>query len=644
MIPFNPGDVVGANLSALWRKYVKEAEAVSRKTSGISTTMQISPSQVICGRKVSLKLTFETESPLQSGGFIVFDLPQGWGGWKSEQDTSLLQKSGGTRAYLKGTKESLVTRVISRGSRLSIIEVLLPESGNDLASGVVVQLPPLLPCDRPGRYGFHAFWGGLEWGFEQIASEELTVVAGSFNGFDLLYPSSVDPGQEIIVRLRARAGAESSYFSCCESGTDVEFLWSGIDDAQFVAVSLPVEEDLSEADAGLREGTESPEETGDSVPIRGLYLKEKVGTVQIRFESGNGSRQHQRGHPVVSSQLLDGMKVFFGDLHVHTEKSDGIGSAAEAYCWALEGAGLDFLALNDHVEDRLTYQTPWNESAWSELLNEAWSHSHPGRFVAIPGVEICGAVNLYFNDYDFPFFPLHTLDGDVDGTGRFLQKVSEDSRVLFGYHKLSQLGEHYLDYPVPRLLEIIQHKREPELGVERFLPGCDSPPSFLGATDSHCGLAASPPMGFTRDEAQYGLTGVVAEALTMEALFTSLAAGRTFATSGQKSIALLKVNGVPMGGTVQIAHRQTELEVAIQVWACSRIEKLELMCNGRLVKEKEVSGNRFGGGLKIPWTPLRESFGNNHIPFCRCHIYLRVTEETGMRIWSSPVLVLGEQI
>jgi len=141
------------------------------------------------------------------------------------------------------------------------------------------------------------------------------------------------------------------------------------------------------------------------------------------------------------------------------------------------------------------------------------------------------------------------------------------------------LQDYYRKFPPPDLLEVIQHKRDPERGIERFLPLCNRSPSFLGGTDSHNGLAASPPMGFSREEAQYGLTGLFAKKLTRKHIFTALKQARTFATSGQRSILYFKINQVTMGDTLYLSKKRENITGQLLVRAVSEVECTEIVCN-----------------------------------------------------------------
>ncbi len=618
---FEPKGLKASKLSPAWRKYVKQGNA----NPPTNTVMSINPSSFICGTRASFTVSFDIDLKVPKGGFILFDLPQGWGGGKNEKDQELLEKAGGVRAFLEKSKEPLDAEIISRGSRLSIIQIHFSQIEAESGSTVVVEMPPLLPCDRPGTYNFHAFVSNSHLEPAPVLCPELQVYPDRFEGFDLLYPSSTDTAcpersrrdRKFSLRIRARSGPESSYFTFPDYTGEIEVLGEGI--------------------RGRSTRIIFSKETQGFSRVDGLRLKNKEGRMKV---SSNG-RQCE-GHPMISSELIDGLQVFFGDLHLHTSLSDGMGSPEEAYRWAAESAGLDFIALNDHVEDRLTYASTWNKETWTKLLNVAEEFNKPGDFVTIPGVEISGAVNLYFKDGSFPFYPFHELDKNEEAIGKFLTEIASEDRVLFAYHKLADLDEYYLKFPPPALLEIIQHKRTPEQGLERFLPLCHQPPAFLGGTDSHSGMAGSPPMGFSRNESQYGLTGVFAEKLTRKHIFTALRQGRTYATSGQRSILLVTINEIPMGGTVSLSSHREPLTVALFVRACHEVKLLEVLCNGTIVYTSYPGAKNIDLSVEMPeistcepWTCPKRSRRDGKQYF----VYVRIQETTGDMAWTTPVLI-----
>ncbi|MCK4831031.1 CehA/McbA family metallohydrolase, partial [bacterium] len=505
------------------------------------------------------------------------------------------------------SREGLEVELISRGSRLSLIQIhFLKEIVKD--TDLRIEIPALLPCDRPGSYDLHTFISNSKLDPEPITGPEITVQPGGFDSFDLIYPSTTGNGESFWLLVRARSGYESSYFTSVDYAGEAELSAKGI----------------------------------EGVPERLTFSREGNGfnrCESLKLTSGEGrinvcsKGRELEGHPVIPSELIDGYNLFFGDMHLHTSLSDGMGSPEEVYSWS-KNTGLDFVALNDHVEDRLTYNSTWNREKWENILGAAEEYNHPGRFITIPGIEVSGDVNIYFEDESFPYYPFHRLDRNEEALGEFLKKISTDDRVIFGYHKLSELKDYYLKFPQPDLLEVIQHKRDPERGVERFLPLCERSPSFLGSTDSHNGLAASPPMGFSREEAQYGLTGLFAKKLTRKHIFNALRQARTFVTSGQRRILYFKINQVGMGDTLSLSKKRENITGQLLVRAVSEVECVEIICNETVLFTSHPNEKSVDLSINLEKIHEYEVYNGN-----KYFVYARIREASGKMAWTSPVLV-----
>jgi hypothetical protein len=99
----------------------------------------------------------------------------------------------------------------------------------------------------------------------------------------------------------------------------------------------------------------------------------------------------------------DGPRLFWGDPHVHTALSDGLGSMEEAYDYARNTTGLDFCALADHMSAARD-----GAERFRQLQAAATQHYEPGRFVTFSGYEgtrgdlVQGDVNVYFLHDDAP--------------------------------------------------------------------------------------------------------------------------------------------------------------------------------------------------------------------------------------------------
>jgi len=73
---------------------------------------------------------------------------------------------------------------------------------------------------------------------------------------------------------------------------------------------------------------------------------------------------------------IGGYHVYYGNLHNHTSYSDGAGTPYQAYSYAKDISGLDFLGLADHA-DYLT------AAEWADTKAQANSSSADGIFCGL---------------------------------------------------------------------------------------------------------------------------------------------------------------------------------------------------------------------------------------------------------------------
>jgi hypothetical protein len=94
------------------------------------------------------------------------------------------------------------------------------------------------------------------------------------------------------------------------------------------------------------------------------------------------------------SKDLD-MNMYFGNLHSHSEVSDGQGSPEKGFKWARDEAGYDFYAMTDHAEQIM----PWE---WRNMGKQADKFNETGRVVALRGFEwshaLAGHINVFNTD------------------------------------------------------------------------------------------------------------------------------------------------------------------------------------------------------------------------------------------------------
>ena len=124
--------------------------------------------------------------------------------------------------------------------------------------------------------------------------------------------------------------------------------------------------------------------------------------------SQGGGAEYAFARPGAAGSAAAPMRLFRGEIHSHTEDSDGIGTVEEAYRWARDVSRLDFFAVTDHSDLGPGVQNNNPANFFHRQIPIAESFYEPGRFAALFGYEVSwfaadfwGHVNIINNRTDF---------------------------------------------------------------------------------------------------------------------------------------------------------------------------------------------------------------------------------------------------
>jgi hypothetical protein len=362
---------------------------------------------------------------------------------------------------------------------------------------------------------------------------------------------SIEPGPAHVLRLitprAARAGVEVPVLvrlddawgnPCPSPGARVSFaLWRGRE-------SVRSEQIVWERGARAARYVLPPERAGD------YRLEARV----------DGGEEAWVASAPLSIGELPVERAFFADLHVHAHDTVGTNSTAANLHFARDLAGLDVLGytVNDfQITDR----------DWSSALDDLRRFHSDGRFVCFPGTEWCGN-SAVGGDHNVVFLS-DELRFPRDDSGRSLRSFEWHEHMRGGTPEpgrwpLSELYAAYEDAPERFLL--IPHVggrrasldwHHPEL--ERLCEIASSWGHFdwlyaealargyrLGASasgDEHRGRPGGGAPGASIFGVHGGLTGVLCSALQRDEVGKALRQRRTWATTGERNVALLACDG-----------------------------------------------------------------------------------------------------
>lgn len=272
-------------------------------------------------------------------------------------------------------------------------------------------------------------------------------------------------------------------------------------------------------------------------------------------------------------------RAWFADLHVHSDDTVGINSTEYNLTYARDVAGLDVLGYT--ANDFNITEADWNRSVGLiRALHE------DGAFVAFPGTEWCGN-SCAGGDHNVVFLHDRTPEFPFDRKGRSARSFEWNAQMQGGTIEpgiwpINDLWELYSSDPDGHLLIPHVGGRRANLdwhdpALERLIEVSSTWGHFpwfyqeaiargykLGASaagDEHRGRCGGGAPGSQVFGVRGGLTGIVAPALTRVDIARALRSRHTWATTGERIVALLSADGAIQGdeltaaGPVKLRYR-----------------------------------------------------------------------------------------
>ncbi|GEM_PF-735559 len=288
-----------------------------------------------------------------------------------------------------------------------------------------------------------------------------------------------------------------------------------------------------------------------------------------------------------------GNLLLWGDLHTHSIISDGTMEPAYLYEKAAGELGRDFAAVPDHDIWSLGEERSRTKEEFELMVAEANRYYVPGHFVTFPAYEWThhhrGHRTIIFGPGELPVLLSHK-DRRFDTPEKILTALKGKRVIAVPHHPAwkTHLGEMFFDWGSPefenqRLVEVYSTH-----GCSEYY-GCPKPIShatliegirgkiyraFLreeyagptsgsyvrdalargnklglcaGSDDHQVGADPRKGIGVTYNG---GLTGVYCASLTRESVWDAIYQRRIIATTGERIIIELVVNGYPQGSEI----------------------------------------------------------------------------------------------
>lgn len=301
---------------------------------------------------------------------------------------------------------------------------------------------------------------------------------------------------------------------------------------------------------------------------------------------------------------------YFGQLHAHTDLSDGIGTPEEAYNQARLEGGADFFAITDHSNNFDNDRNNEDISRVADSTSEKWKKLHEaadkanvdGSFIAIAGYEMTWSEQTawgHINTYNTPWFA--SKNNSRMDLPAYYAKLSqpENNQAINQFNHPGIFGDFgdfgFYSEEVDQVMQLIEvgngessslkstaYHRFHEMYTRALDKGWHLAPT--NNQDNHKGNF------ITANDIR---TVVLAEALTREAIFEAIRNRRVYATEDRNLEITYEINGMPMGS---ILKNPSVLNIHIYVSdpdVTDHIQSISLISDGgKVVAKTEVNGNQ----------------------------------------------------
>ena len=348
---------------------------------------------------------------------------------------------------------------------------------------------------------------------------------------------------------------------------------------------------------------------------------------------------------------LDGYQLYFGQLHAHTNISDGAGSVTEAFQHASQVENLDFLAVTDHSnsfdnesDDRVDLGTDLTgvSSEWAQG-HEAAAAVTDEDFVGLYGFEMTWSDGFgHINTFNTPGFESRSnsefgnKSGSTQGYQNYYDKLVEVESSLSQFnHPGTTFGDFqdfaFYDPQVDQRITLIEvGNGEGAIGSSGYFPSYEY---YTRALDK--GWHVAPTNNQDNHKGNWGDSNtarsvVLADALTEDAIYDAIANYRVYATEDNDLSILYSLNGNAMGSILG-GQDAVDIQAQISDPTDSGDMKVEVIVNGGLViGTQTVSG---GSGT------VSFHFDSNDYSY----YYLRITQADQNIAVTAPVWT-GESV
>ena len=344
----------------------------------------------------------------------------------------------------------------------------------------------------------------------------------------------------------------------------------------------------------------------DSGTVFVPWQSQKSGVLQLQVSFWDDTRPSAEPLRTQSNPMWvaeSAAPIYWGDLQVHSNRSDGTGLPVDLYRYGRDVARLDVMSVTDHDHWGLRF-LDHHPAEWQSIQEVTESLHQPGRFVTIRGFEWTNWIHghrhvLVFDDQPLPV--LSSLSESYDHPEELWAALHGRQAVTIAHHTAGgPIATDWSIAPDPVLEPITE-----VVSVHGSSEAEDSPKliyqpvagnfvreaalgrgyrlGLIGSTDGHDG---HPGLGHLAGPSG-GLAAILADDLTRSGVLDALRKRRVYATSGPRIVLRTLLAGrYRMGAEVPVGagrvHGTDDQSLWVYVAGHSELDRIDVVQAGRL--------------------------------------------------------------
>jgi|GEM_PF-817640 len=365
------------------------------------------------------------------------------------------------------------------------------------------------------------------------------------------------------------------------------------------------------------------------------------GSEGIHYVQAMSGKAYGSSNPTKVTIAEPEYRIYRGDLHCHTEVSDGTGSLDFNYHYGRDVSWLDFMGVTDHVvwdskgQAEQSTDGPFHVSfpEWNKLQGAtAARYYSPGKFVTFlayewsGGSDVGGDHNVYYLDDKTRVTADSSLDKEYEDL-----RARGNTNVFVIPHVGGRVADpKWHDPVVEPSVEITSMHGHFEWQGQAYLQKGYTV-GFNGSSDGHFGLPGNDTwsnhgrLGFERRDTSVpqGITCAFARELTRDAIREAIYARHTYATTNVKILLDVTMDGHMMGDEYSSSSAPT---MHISVAGTGDVGRIEVIRNKERILNRSVSGKT----VSVDFRDEEPVQGTSYY-------YVRVSQNDGEIAWSSPI-------